>query len=76
MVTGMVVPQPPACSNHAHYGGWLGPHQPVTTGIGSAYQPPAAAGKQAKAIHDQRPALVKTVDRSWDRLTGAWDWVG
>jgi hypothetical protein len=26
LVTGMVVPQPPACSNHAHYGGWLGPH--------------------------------------------------
>jgi single-strand DNA-binding protein len=26
LVTGMVVPQPPAGSNHAHYGGWLGPH--------------------------------------------------
>jgi hypothetical protein len=26
LVTGMVVPQLPACSNHAHYGGWLGPH--------------------------------------------------
>jgi hypothetical protein len=26
LVTGMVIPQPPAGSNHAHYGGWLGPH--------------------------------------------------
>jgi hypothetical protein len=25
------------------------------------------------AAVDQRPALVKTVDRSWDRLTGAWE---
>src|SRR5215208_3481785 len=26
LVTGMVVPQPRAGSNHAHDGGWLGPH--------------------------------------------------
>ena len=46
----------------------------ATTGIGPADQPPPA-GKQARAAVDQRPALVKTVDRSWDRLTGAWDWL-
>jgi hypothetical protein len=44
----------------------------ATTGIGPANQP-SAAGKQARAAVDQRPALVKTVDRSWDRLTGAWE---
>ena len=49
---------------------------PRPTQQSPAYQPPAAAGKQAKAIHDQRPALVKTVDRCWDRVTGAWDWAG
>jgi hypothetical protein len=26
LTSGMVVPQHPACSNHAHSGGWLGPH--------------------------------------------------
>jgi hypothetical protein len=26
LATSMVVPQPPLCSNHAHDGGWLGPH--------------------------------------------------
>jgi hypothetical protein len=46
----------------------------ATTGIGPANQP-SPAGKQARAAVDQRPALVKTVDRSWDRLTGAWDWL-
>jgi hypothetical protein len=46
----------------------------ATTGTGPADQP-SPAGKQASAAVDQRPALVKTVDRSWDRLTGAWDWL-
>jgi hypothetical protein len=46
----------------------------ATTGAGPADQP-SPAGKQASAAVDQRPALVKTVDRSWDRLTGAWDWL-
>jgi len=46
----------------------------ATTGIGPADQP-SPAGKQARAAVDQRPALVKTVDRSWDRLTGAWEWL-
>jgi hypothetical protein len=46
----------------------------ATTGISPTDQPPAC-GKQASAAVDQRPALVKTVDRSWDRLTGAWDWL-
>ena len=46
----------------------------ATTGIGPANQPPAS-GKQASAAVDQRPALVRTMDRSWDRLTGAWDWL-
>jgi hypothetical protein len=46
----------------------------ATTGTGPANQP-SPAGKQASAAVDQRPALVKTVDRSWDRLTGAWDWL-
>jgi hypothetical protein len=46
----------------------------ATTGIGPADQP-SSAGKQARAAVDQRPALVKTVDRSWDRLTGAWEWL-
>jgi hypothetical protein len=46
----------------------------ATTGIGPADQP-SPAGEQARAAVDQRPALVKTVDRSWDRLTGAWDWL-
>jgi hypothetical protein len=45
----------------------------ATTGISPPDQP-SPAGKQASAV-DQRPALVKTVDRSWDRLTGAWDWL-
>jgi hypothetical protein len=46
----------------------------ATTGVGPADQP-SPAGKQASAAVDQRPALVKTVDRSWDRLTGAWAWL-
>ena len=46
----------------------------ATTGTGPVNQP-SPAGKQASAAVDQRPALVKTVDRSWDRLTGAWDWL-
>jgi hypothetical protein len=46
----------------------------ATTGISRADQPPAS-GRQAGAAVDQRPALVKTVDRSWERLTGAWDWL-
>jgi hypothetical protein len=46
----------------------------ATTGIAPADQPPPA-GKQASAAVDQRPALVKTMDRSWDRLTGAWEWL-
>jgi hypothetical protein len=46
----------------------------ATTGAGPADQP-SPAGKQASAAVDQRPALVKTVDRAWDRLTGAWDWL-
>jgi hypothetical protein len=46
----------------------------ATTGIGPTAQPPAS-GKQASLAVDQRPALVKTVDRAWDRLTGAWDWL-
>jgi hypothetical protein len=46
----------------------------ATTGTGPADQP-SRAGKQASAAVDQRPALVKTVDRSWDRLTGAWEWL-
>jgi hypothetical protein len=46
----------------------------ATTGIGPTDQP-SSAGEQARAAVDQRPALVKTVDRSWDRLTGAWDWL-
>jgi hypothetical protein len=46
----------------------------ATTGIGPADQRPPG-GKQASATVDQRPALVKTIDRSWDRLTGAWDWL-
>jgi hypothetical protein len=45
----------------------------ATTGTGLADQPPPSA--KASAAVDQRPALVKTVDRSWDRLTGAWDWL-
>ena len=44
----------------------------ATTGIGPANQP-SPAGKQARAAVDHPPALVKTVDRSWDRLTGAWE---
>jgi hypothetical protein len=46
----------------------------ATTGISPTDQP-SLAGKQARAAVDQRPALVKTIDRSWDRLTGAWDWL-
>jgi hypothetical protein len=46
----------------------------ATTGIGPPDQP-SPAGSQARAAVDQRPALVKTMDRSWDRLTGAWDWL-
>jgi hypothetical protein len=46
----------------------------ATTGAGPADQP-SPAGKQASTTVDQRPALVKTVDRSWERLTGAWDWL-
>jgi hypothetical protein len=46
----------------------------ATTGIGPADQP-SPAGKQTSAAVDQRPALVKTLDRSWDRLTGAWEWL-
>jgi hypothetical protein len=46
----------------------------ATTGVGPADQP-SPAGKQASAAVDQRPALVRTVDRSWDWLTGAWDWL-
>jgi hypothetical protein len=46
----------------------------ATTGISPTNQQPAN-GKQASAALDQRPALVKTIDRSWDRLTGAWDWL-
>jgi hypothetical protein len=46
----------------------------ATTGIGPADRP-SPAGKQASAAVDQRPALVKTVDRSWDRLTGVWEWL-
>ena len=46
----------------------------ATTGINPATQPPAS-GKQARAAVDQRPALVKTIDGTWDRLTGAWDWL-
>jgi hypothetical protein len=46
----------------------------ATTGIGPADRP-SPAGKQASAVVDQRPAPVKTVDRAWDRLTGAWDWL-
>jgi hypothetical protein len=46
----------------------------ATTGMGPVNQP-SPAGKQASAAVDQRPALVKTVDRAWDRLTGAWEWL-
>jgi hypothetical protein len=46
----------------------------ATTGTASANQP-SSAGRQAGAAVDQRPALVKTVDRSWDRLTGVWEWL-
>jgi hypothetical protein len=46
----------------------------ATTGISPVDQP-SPAGKQARAAVDQRPALVKTMDRSWDQLTGAWDWL-
>ena len=46
----------------------------ATTGTAPANQP-SPAGNQARAAVDQRPALVKTADRSWDRLTGAWDWL-
>jgi hypothetical protein len=45
----------------------------ATTGISPTGQAPRV-GRQASAI-DQRPALVKTIDHSWDRLTGAWDWL-
>jgi hypothetical protein len=47
----------------------------ATTGIGPAANQPSPAGRQASAAVDQRPALVKTIDRSWERLTGAWDWL-
>jgi len=45
----------------------------ATTGASPADQPPPSA--KASAAVDQRPALVKTVDRSWDRLTGVWEWL-
>jgi hypothetical protein len=45
----------------------------ATTGISPVDQPPPSA--KASVALDQRPALVRTLDRSWDRLTGAWDWL-
>jgi hypothetical protein len=45
----------------------------ATTGVDLDQAP--AAGRRASAAPDQRPALVKTIDRSWDRLAGAWDWL-
>jgi peptidoglycan/LPS O-acetylase OafA/YrhL len=44
----------------------------ATTGL--VDQAPAP-GEQASAAIDHRPALVKTIDRTWDRLVGAWDWL-
>jgi len=34
-----------------------------------------ARPRHVRRTIDQRPALVKTTDRAWDRLTGAWDWL-
>ena len=32
-------------------------------------------GRRASTAADQRPALVKTIDHTWDQLVGAWDWL-
>jgi hypothetical protein len=45
----------------------------ATTGVDVDQQP--AGAKRANAAADQRPALVKTLDGTWDRLVGAWDWL-
>jgi hypothetical protein len=41
----------------------------ATTGIPVDHPTTASGGPQASAAHDQRPALVKTID-------GFWDWLG
>jgi hypothetical protein len=42
--------------------------------IGLVDQAPTP-GEQASAAVDHRPALIKTVADTWNRLVGAWDWL-
>ena len=45
----------------------------ATTGVDLDQAP--TGGRRASAAIDQRPALAKTIDHTWDQLVGAWDWL-
>jgi hypothetical protein len=45
----------------------------ATTGVNLNQAP--TSSRRASAAGDQRPALVKTIDHTWDRLVGGWDWL-
>jgi hypothetical protein len=73
-VTGMVVAQPLVQTMRLRWLAW------TTSARHHRHRlrlPATRRRRQAGQGHP-RPAarLVETVDRSWDRLTGAWDWVG